>query len=143
MTDHGPKTPVDAAMLHENGLVEAFVLRDRQSRAAALLPGRRRKKVVANLAAYLDPSYMHRLLVGQRSRSAIEAKLRSAGATNRCFVISEHSDLDSRDMLLSEALEAVVGTGLVTLISCIPGKLAYFEDEAAGARYILERAHSR
>jgi len=40
-------------------------------------------------------------------------------------------------MELAVALKEVVGRQMGTFLSCIPGKLAYFEDE--DVRYILER----
>ena len=38
-----------------------------------------------------------------------------------------------------DALSKTVGMDAGTLISCIPGKLAYFEMEGADERFILER----
>jgi hypothetical protein len=40
-------------------------------------------------------------------------------------------------MDLEMALKTTIGYGMGTIISCIPGKLAYFEDEEQ--RYILQR----
>jgi hypothetical protein len=40
-------------------------------------------------------------------------------------------------MPLDQALKATVGNGIGTILSCIPGKLAYFEDEEE--RFILHR----
>ena len=42
-------------------------------------------------------------------------------------------------MALDNALEETLGKGMGTLISCIPGKLAYFELEDINEKYILER----
>jgi hypothetical protein len=42
-------------------------------------------------------------------------------------------------MALKDALIAVVGQGLGTLLSCVPGKLGYFEGEEKDARFILEK----
>jgi len=44
-------------------------------------------------------------------------------------VVSEDSRIDSKQMPLLTALEQVVGYGMGTLISCIRGRLAYFENE--------------
>jgi hypothetical protein len=57
-----------------------------------------------------------------------------------CHVISTSSELDGRDLNLVEVLEQVVGFGEGTLISCIPGRLGYFEGESANDRFILERS---
>ena len=40
-------------------------------------------------------------------------------------------------MSLDEALEEIVGRSMGTFLSCIQGRLAYFEDE--DQRWILER----
>jgi hypothetical protein len=48
---------------------------------------------------------------------------------------SGHSSIAEID--LTHALETVIGRGMGTFLSCIPGKLAYFEDE--DCRWILER----
>ena len=60
---------------------------------------------------------------------AVAKLLRQKGAPDSCFVVSEDSRIDSKQMPLLAALEQVIGYGMGTLISCIPGKLAYFEDE--------------
>jgi hypothetical protein len=43
-------------------------------------------------------------------------------------------------MLLEETLRVVVGRGMDAFVSSLPGRLAYFEGEEAGERYLLERA---
>jgi hypothetical protein len=49
------------------------------------------------------------------------------------------SDLDGGWMDLQDALDWTVATGTGTLISCIPGELAYYEGEDINLRYILQR----
>jgi hypothetical protein len=53
--------------------------------------------------------------------------------------MSDNSDIDNREMPLRDALSKTVAMDAGTLISCIPGKLAYFEMEGFDGRYILER----
>jgi hypothetical protein len=43
-------------------------------------------------------------------------------------------------MPLSKALSSTVGYGMGTLISCVPGELAYYESEERGERYVLRHA---
>jgi len=38
---------------------------------------------------------------------------------------------------LDEALTKIVGSGMGTFVSCIPGKLAFVEMEELGRRFIL------
>jgi hypothetical protein len=54
-----------------------------------------------------------------------------------CYVLSEDGALDGKELLLADALGQILGRGMGTFLSCIPGKLAYFEDE--DGRWILER----
>lgn len=63
--------------------------------------------------------------------------LKAKGAASTCYVMSENTKLDGREMELEAALKKTVGYQMGTLISCVPGKLAYFEDE--DGRWILER----
>ncbi|PGK51880.1 hypothetical protein CN918_29245 [Priestia megaterium] len=55
--------------------------------------------------------------------------LKQHGAGKTCYVISWDEDIDGQEMLLNEALNRVVGMGMPSILSCIPGKLAYFEAE--------------
>ena len=73
------------------------------------------------------------------STARILGLLRSHGAPTECYLISESSDLDGRALPLEEALGEIIGRGMGTLVSCIPGRLAYFEGESPGERYLLER----
>ena len=62
--------------------------------------------------------------------------LRAMGAPDTCHVIGgEH---DGKDMELLTALKQIVGYGTGTVLSCIPGKLAYFEGEVR-ERFLLVR----
>ena len=56
---------------------------------------------------------------------------------SKFYVTSENAKLDGREMELEAALKETVGYQMGTLISCVRGRLAYFEDEDGG--WILER----
>jgi len=43
--------------------------------------------------------------------------------------MSDNPDIDNREMSLTDALSKTVAMDAGTLISCVPGKLAYFEME--------------
>jgi hypothetical protein len=53
--------------------------------------------------------------------------------------MSDNHEIDGHEMSLSEAPAKTVGLGSGTFISCVPGKLGYFELEDLSNRYILER----
>jgi hypothetical protein len=53
------------------------------------------------------------------------------------FAISEDPALDQKEVLLVHALQQIVGRGMGTILSCLPGRLAFVETE--DERFILER----
>lgn len=87
----------------------------------------------------LDPRFATLIPSNQQSATSIEALLRRNGAPETCYVMSDNRDMDGREMSLSDALSETVGMDAGTLISCVPGKLAYFELEGFDGRYILQR----
>lgn len=63
--------------------------------------------------------------------------LKTKGAGNTCYVISEDSDLDAISMDLDAAIAAFCARGMRTIVSCIPGQLAYYEAEYANEICVL------
>ena len=60
----------------------------------------------------------------------IKKLLKKQGAGDTCYVITQlESDFDGKELPLFKALEDLIGTRAPFIISCIPGKLAYFQDE--------------
>jgi hypothetical protein len=53
--------------------------------------------------------------------------------------VSKLPDIDGKEISLKEAIEEVLGCGLGSILSCVPGKLVYYEGEGPGDRYILKR----
>jgi hypothetical protein len=53
--------------------------------------------------------------------------------------MSASSDLDGQETDLRPALKEIVGWYDGTFLSCLPGRLGYFEGEEPNERYILER----
>ncbi|HEY2379531.1 MAG TPA: hypothetical protein VGH98_26360 [Gemmatimonadaceae bacterium] len=123
-------------------IVNAFVAAPKKERLLTLLGTKKgRPKVRAALAHFrdLDPRYAQRLGPDQRTRDAIVTLLRKRGAPANCYLLSEDVELDGCELSVEEAVEKVVGKGMGTFISCIPGRLGYFEAEDMGERYLLER----
>ncbi len=124
-------------------IIRAFVRPDRRPRYLELIKSAKgRPKFLAALAhnMELDPRYSTRLADNVHTAVQIAALLGAKGAPEACYAISENWDLDGRDWPLAEALDRVVGGGQGTFLSCVPGRLAYFEGEDAGERYICERS---
>ena len=126
---------------HEAAVL-TFVLQPTRRRLAEqiAIPKRRLKALQRTLSHLndLDPRYAKRIPPAEQTPDHITALLGQRGAPANCYVISE-GDLDAKTMPLAEALTCIVGSGMGTLISCVPGRLGYFDGEDPGERYILER----
>jgi hypothetical protein len=125
-------------MDHETALVNAFVLPERRARLIDSLQTRRgRENVLVSLYHFraLDPRFAISIPTANHTPSAIRELLAAHGAPTACHVMSTNRELDGRDVDLKVALAGIVGTGDGSLVSCIPGRLGYFEDESN--RFIL------
>ncbi|UOQ69315.1 hypothetical protein [Hymenobacter volaticus] len=54
-------------------------------------------------------------------------------------MLSAYEPFHARTMRLDEALEVIVGESNTTILSFLPGKVAYFEGHAVGDRYLCVR----
>jgi len=129
----------------EREIVRAFLTPEQRPRCLGLLStAKGRKKFIARLTHSdpLDPRFAHLIDPQEQSIYSIEDQLRERGAPATCYVISEDPRLERRRMPLRGTLEATVGSGMATFLSCIVGRLAYFEGEEPGARHLCERASS-
>jgi hypothetical protein len=127
--------------LHEAGIVDAFLAAGGRRRARELLWSPGRHKWISKLGHCVDFDNHAVVAIPPASQTAsqIQTLLREKGAPADCWLVSERSEWDGEQMPLAKALEAVVGAGFGTVISCIPGRLGYFEGEAAQNRFLLER----
>jgi len=86
------------------------------------------QRFVSPLAWKVDP----KLNLWQRHAQGIEnilRVLRLKGARQTCWVISEDSDLDGKELRLEDAVERTIGSDMGTILSCVPGRLAVFAGE--------------
>ena len=130
---------------HEAAVIRAFVQRDKQERFLGFLANpKNRKKFTESLSHFrwFDQRFAAsiqwkvdqdpKLTPWGKHVSGIEniyRLLKSKGAGLTCWAMSEDSEIDGRELDLREALEHVSGRQIGTILSCVPGKLAYFESE--------------
>lgn len=133
------------AAQHEPATIKAFVVPDKQQRFLGFLAKpKTRKKLVRELYHFrwfdlrfaapvlwkVDPTLKlwERHLQGIAN---IHRLLRSKGAGQTCWIISGDPEFDGREADLEWAIKKVIGNGMGTILSCIPGRLALFvgEDE--------------
>ena len=128
--------------IHEEQFARFFIKPEKSDRYLSMLDSKRgRKKLRDGLyhCRDLDSRFAHLVPSGEQYSTSIGRVLKSKGAPDTCYVFSADDEFDQREMLLSKALSEIVGFVPGTFISCIAGKLGYFEFEDMSRRYILER----
>jgi len=114
---------------HEVGIGK-FLRPNRKERWRELISQpRKRAKLVAGLAHFGDIDDRWRVGVDSANASAVHERLVLMGAPEACYIMSENPVLDQQGMDLDDALEAVFGMGYGTIVSCLPGRLAFIETE--------------
>lgn len=127
---------------HEEAVIRAFILPTKRERFIEFLAtAKNRKKFTDSLPHFrsFDPRFASPVPWNPSSDGKLPARydqgienikrlLQSKGAGPTCWVISEDPAIDGKELELGEALRYLCGRG-GTILSCIPGKLAYFEGE--------------
>jgi hypothetical protein len=125
---------------NEQALIAAFVKRSKRDRYREILSDPRlRHKFTARLPHFsdFDPKYRLSIQSNKFSADNIAIELQKRHSPNIVFAISEDPALDQKELPLAEALNRIVGSGMGTVLSCLPGRLAFVETE--DERFILER----
>jgi hypothetical protein len=125
-------------MSEEVAFIDAFIVSEKRERLKEMLSqSKRRKKMLQDLAHFQH--FDRRWYKPVIQTANIESQLRQKGAPSNCHAISEDARIDGKKIALSEALKAIVGYGMGTILICIPEKLAYYEGEGPSNRGILEK----
>jgi hypothetical protein len=125
---------------NELSLIAAFVNRNKRDRYREFVSNPRlRHKFTNQLAHFSDFDPKYRLSIPSDSLFAdnIAYELKKRHSPHIVFAISENPALDQKELPLVNALHQTVGRGMGTVLSCIPGRLAFVETE--DERFILER----
>jgi len=125
---------------HEQAFVAAFVFPDRRERFLAALANPKRRKVFNceldhPKARFLNDKYVKRIDPSRQFAGFLVPQLKSMGAPNDCWVFGNY--IDGQQMKLEDALAKLIGYNTGTIVSCLPGELAFFESE--DDRVILQR----
>jgi hypothetical protein len=125
---------------HSLALISAFVKRSKRERYREFLANpRTRHKFTHQLAHFTDFEDKYRLpfLFTNLSAENIVVELQRRHSPSVVFAISEDPRLDQKEIALVDAIPQIVGNGMGTVLSCLPGRLAFVETE--DDRFILER----
>lgn len=128
---------------HGAAFVRSFVVKNRRDRLLfEHSKGRLLGRFCHEAESLLDRRYARKLTDSVRDYTQIVEILRAAGAGRRCFALSHCEDINCQTLDLTDALSRAAGHGLPSIISCLPGELAYLETELEAGppdRYILHR----
>ena len=132
----------DTLNAHEAGFLK-FIQPRGAIRVEKLLRGgdKGRDKLRAMMAndIRLNPDYAERIPSNQQFADPVHDLLVGAEAPETCYIICESTEFDGREMALRAAVDQFVSQHFGVFISCIPGKLGYFEYDAVKERYLLKR----
>jgi hypothetical protein len=118
--------------IHEQKVINNFFVKNIRERAAYLLSDpKKRGKFLMRLAHFNDfqKSVIVPIVPNEHFVQPVYNFLKGKGAPDICYVISENHSLDKRYLNLYDTLKEVIGYDQGTIISCVPGELAYYEGE--------------
>lgn len=128
---------------HEEQFAKNFIVPEKRERYLSMLDSKKgRKKLIEGFYHIrdLEEKYATEVPSNEQRAENIYKMLKAKGSPDICYMISTNRKFDGEELPLIEVLEEIVGTcDDGTFISCIAGKLGYYEGETMGARYIFEK----
>jgi len=126
--------------IHEVAFIKAFIVKEKQERLLALVQNKKSRKKFCLLLAHnieINTKFTHPLKKEGDNGGQVHGLLKKHGAPDICHIICENSKYDNKEMQLKEALHELFTTDFGCIISCIPGKLAFYQGEDAFSRVLL------
>ena len=126
---------------HICGFIERFIAQDKRERLFALARTPRGIRKLENLTGSLpiDKTTCHRIDVQNQNEEYVRQQLLRHKAPAECVVWSGNSITIGHTpgvFLLDDAIRECFGRTEGVVISCIPGRLAYYESEVTNGRYL-------
>ena len=123
---------------HEEKTVTAFSVKEKRERYKSMLSNPKKRSSVLDRLNHLN-DLNERYVTWLPSNAAVEQLLRQEGSPEKVYVVSDNKDIDGKLMPLDEAVSKAAVGGWGTIVSCIPGQLAYYYDEMGARRAVLKR----
>ncbi len=128
---------------HETMFVRSFIQPNKHERLINFLASpKKRRKATDSLYHMSDLNELHIVQIDLNGFTPhqVAQQLYDRGAPKTCRVISTNSRFDAKELELEFVLSEVIGWSDGTVLSCIPGKLAYYEGESPNNRFILRKS---
>ncbi len=132
-------------MEHEAAFAKAFITSEKRARFIQYLATpKRRQEMLERLGHDLPylPGFATEIPGTQDFPDELAKLLTAKGAGPACYVIAGGLKADGRVLPLLEALTLVCLHPGGSILSCVPGRLAYYKPESPGAGILLERSAS-
>ena len=128
-------------MEHLQAFIESFVAkRYRDNWLHKIAKAKPKDNLVRGMDALyreLDERYCEQLPKGnQQHEISFVLKAIAEYKLTTCYVLSSYEPFNQRTMPIGDALSEIVGNSSTTIISFLPGKVAYFEGHSIGDRYL-------
>jgi hypothetical protein len=116
--------------LWEAKFVDTFILTEKRSRYKTLLSNpRKRNKILDRLNHNADLDFKKATEVKPYVSTLMKA-LEGYVIDDYCWMISDHPDIDGRNLPTSEAIELTIDATWGTIMICPPKPIAVFREEA-------------
>jgi hypothetical protein len=122
----------------EDATVRAFIVPAKRDRYATLLGNPKKRASFLNGLNHCH-DFDTRYATPLPSTADVPALLRSHGASETCRVISDYREIDGQVMSIEDAIRQAEGSGMGSLLCCVPGQLAYYVGESGEQRLLLRR----
>jgi len=122
---------------HEEKMISVFIAKEKRHRFRYFMDNiktRPGELDCLNHTRVLNPRYTTWL----SGKEDIVQLLRNEGCPENVYIISMEERIDKKTLPLSEAIAQVFEYNWGTIVSCIPGKLAYYHDEDGKRRALLK-----
>lgn len=129
-------------MNHEEAFAKAFLPSEKRARFIQhLADPKKRREMLERLSDGLPymPGFATEVPGEQDFPSELEKLLKAKGSGPTCHVIADGLKADGRELPLREALNLICMHERGAILSCLPGRLAYYKPESPRAGLILER----
>ncbi|MDP2875436.1 MAG: hypothetical protein Q8O00_04570 [Holophaga sp.] len=128
-------------MNHEAAFTKAFILSEKRARFIQGLENpKRRKELLEQMSLHLPyvPKLGVEVPISQDFPEELEKLLVAKGAGTTCHVTVDGLKIDGRELPLRQALDQICMHEGGAILSCIPGRLAYYKPASPGQGVILE-----
>ena len=124
----------------EQEIIRIYVAQNKKERLLYMAANPKRRveiKHQLHTSEIFDTKVLREIKSSEQSAEKIYALMKKLGAEDSCYVISNLSVIDSKEIKLKDGLDQVVGYTVETLLFCPKSKIGYFEGGHPKDRYIL------